>query len=908
MPITLNHSNINIQYSTGSNYIIETVKSDLYINKDTVGTISNLTAEPYIESVSRMYPPLRTFTTNNSDITSNYVVSIASAGNYLGTNNYPGHSMFLTNTGRVYGCGFNNKGQLGLGNTNTGPTTPTLLNTSPFNTLTISAVSCGYEHTMFLTNTGRVYGCGLNTSGELGLGNTTSPVSTPTLLNTSPFNTVTISAISAAGNYTLFLTNTGRVYGCGLNTSGELGLGNTTSPVSTPTLIDSSPFNTLTISAIATGCTAHSIFLTNTGRVYACGNNGYGKLGTGNTTNQSTPTLLNTSPFNTLTITSIACGSFHTLFITNTGRVYSTGYNGFGELGHGDTTNRSTPALIDSSPFNSLTITAAAGGEYLSFFLTNTGRVYSCGMNDVGQMGVGDTTNRSTPTLLNTSPFNTLNIYAIAGGFRNCSFITNNGNAYSTGHNVYGQLGIGNNTNVSSPTVVSTFSLSTFYGSGLYTVSYSTFTTSFEPFRCFNSSSTANNPAQWRVGDYTAGAFNSNLNLVSDYNGDWLVIKLPVSIKLKKFDITQISTALNRAPKNFRLYGSTNGSSWSLLVDKQNTTYSNLLYVHTDMSQYPSATNQYYNHFGIVVNSLLGSTETTLSFDELFIYGVELITPLNINSTNKSLTIPYIPPIFYPNSNLNYNLNFPAPTFVNNISTSSNIILQGEYSLNILNSSSSQIIPKGGQTNIISIPRLSLPTTNIAVNYHLLNPLKDPVGAQWTYSSNNTNVYHMGSVGIGTTSPEYQLDVRGAIYSSVGGITQTGLTTWSITSDRRIKENITRASYDKCLENVKNIELYNFNFKNNCVNTNDKHQLGFIAQEVQQVYPKAVEVGKMILNTNEAIDDILTLNTTQIDYTLYGAVKNLIEKIEDIDNDLENIEKAVGMGGTAGGAAPNAGN
>jgi len=185
-------------------------------------------------------------------------------------------------------------------------------------------------------------------------------------------------------------------------------------------------------------------------------------------------------------------------------------------------------------------------------------------------------------------------------------------------------------------------------------------------------------------------------------------------------------------------------------------------------------------------------------------------------------------------------------------------------------------------------------TSSLSLRYHLLNPILDPIGAQWTYSSNNTNVYHMGSVGIGTTSPEYQLDVRGAIYSSVGGYTQTGLTSWSITSDRRIKENITRASYDKCLENVKNIELYNFNFKNNCVNTNDKHQLGFIAQEVQQVYPKAVEVGKIILNTNEAISDILTLNTTQIDYTLYGAVKNLIEKIEDIDNDLENIEKAVG--------------
>jgi len=194
---------------------------------------------------------------------------------------------------------------------------------------------------------------------------------------------------------------------------------------------------------------------------------------------------------------------------------------------------------------------------------------------------------------------------------------------------------------------------------------------------------------------------------------------------------------------------------------------------------------------------------------------------------------------------------------------------------------------------------------SLSIRYNILNPILDPIGAQWTYSSSNTNVYHMGSVGIGTTNPEYQLDVRGAIYSSVGGYTQTGLTTWTVTSDKRIKDNIVRASYDKCLENVKNIELYNFNFKNNCINTNDKHQLGFIAQEVQQVYPKAVEVGKIILNTNEAIDDILTLNTTQIDYTLYGAVKNLIEKIEDIDNDLENIEKAVGMGD--GGDRPQRG-
>ena len=179
--------------------------------------------------------------------------------------------------------------------------------------------------------------------------------------------------------------------------------------------------------------------------------------------------------------------------------------------------------------------------------------------------------------------------------------------------------------------------------------------------------------------------------------------------------------------------------------------------------------------------------------------------------------------------------------------------------------------------------------SSLSLRYHLLNPTLDPIGAQWTYSSNNTNVYHMGSVGIGTTSPEYQLDVRGNIFTSAGGYTQTGSENWVVQSDRRIKENIVKASYEKCLDNVKKIELYNFNFKDNCVNTNDKNQLGFIAQEVQQVYPKAVEVGRMTLDNNHGINDLLTLNTTQIKYTLYGAVKNLIERVENIESRVEQI-------------------
>jgi hypothetical protein len=231
-----------------------------------------------------------------------------------------------------------------------------------------------------------------------------------------------------------------------------------------------------------------------------------------------------------------------------------------------------------------------------------------------------------------------------------------------------------------------------------------------------------------------------------------------------------------------------------------------------------------------------------------------------------------------------YTLNFPVPTIAD-INNNSNIVLRGAYDIS-LSSMNSTIIPKSNQY----IPKLlPLTTSNISVRYNLLNPTLDPIGAQWTYNSSNTNVYHMGNVGIGTKSPEYQLDVRGFIHTSVGGYTQTGSENWIIQSDRRIKENIVKASYEKCLENVKNIELYNFNFKDNCVNTDDRHQLGFIAQEVQQVYPKAVEVGKIILDNNQGINDLLTLNTTQIKYTLYGAVKNLIERVENIESRVEQI-------------------
>ena len=873
MPIILSTSNIIIDYGT-SNFTMETVKTSPFIQKDTVGTTSNLLAEPFVDTVSRMYPPStsRSFVNNNLTLSNTYIASIA-CGWY--------HTVFLTNNGKVYSCGQNNEGQLGRTVDTANPaSTPSQITTN-IGSLTISAIACGAFHTVFLTNNGKVYSCGRNNLGQLGQSTSTT---TPSIISNG-IGSLTISAVACGIHHTIFLANNGTVFSCGYNYNGQLGrTEDTANPASTPSQI----YSLGGISAIACGGD-HTVFLTNYGKVYSCGRYNEGQLG--QSTSVNPPAQIENS-IGSLTISAIACGYFHSLFLTNNGKVYATGSNSEGQLGLQQYYFPYKTIPQEITYLNSFTISSIACGYSHSLFRTNNGKVYSCGWDYFGQLGrTVDTANPVDKPSQITTNIGSLTISAITCTYGHSAFLTNDGKGYTVGNNSNGQLG----RTVSWGPISLGTALS--YGLGTYTVSYSSFTASSEPYRCFNDTSSVNNAAQWAVGNYTTGtgAFNKTFNLVSGYNGDWVRIQLPVSIKLRSFAIKQISTALNRAPKNFRFYGSTNGTSWVPIVDKTNAVYTNLFYAHTDMSEYASNTNQFYNHFGIVVNSLLGTSETTLSFDELYIYGSEQVTFTRsvVNSTNKLLSFTLLYGLSnYPNSDLGYNITFPTPTFVNSISTSTNLILRGDYILNILNSSSSQLIPNGGQTNIVNIGTLNLPTTNVQVNYHLLNPLiNNSESAQWTYSPIDTSVYHLGNVGIMTKTPSYQLEINNNIYVSGTAFTGSSQTNWVILSDKRIKENIVKASYETCFENVKNIELYRFNFKANTVNNNDFNQLGFIAQEVRNIFPKAVEVN-MIQDNNGIIPDLLTLNITQIKYTLYGAVKYLLEKIEKLERNLELKNRA----------------
>ena len=99
----------------------------------------------------------------------------------------------------------------------------------------------------------------------------------------------------------------------------------------------------------------------NTGAVNCWGYNFYGQLGNGNTTNSSAPVAVNAFT-DGATAVSITAGIFHTCALLNTGAVNCWGYNGNGQLGNGTTTSSSAPVAVSTFTDGSATAVSITAG------------------------------------------------------------------------------------------------------------------------------------------------------------------------------------------------------------------------------------------------------------------------------------------------------------------------------------------------------------------------------------------------------------------------------------------------------------------------------------------------------------------------------------------------------------------
>ena len=121
--------------------------------------------------------------------------------------------------------------------------------------------------------------------------------------------------------------------------------------------------------------------LTETGKLYTWGDNGYGQLGDQYSRVSMVPTIVNQLAEK---ITAIATGSYHCLALTDSGALYSWGLNGNGQLGDGTLGNQAKPVkatrVVDK-------IVKIAAGDSNSLVLTFNHRVFGWGGNIWGELG-----------------------------------------------------------------------------------------------------------------------------------------------------------------------------------------------------------------------------------------------------------------------------------------------------------------------------------------------------------------------------------------------------------------------------------------------------------------------------------------------------------------------------------------
>ncbi|KAM7357848.1 HECT and RLD domain containing E3 ubiquitin ligase 4 isoform 2-T4 [Cochliomyia hominivorax] len=174
--------------------------------------------------------------------------------------------------------------------------------------------------------------------------------------------------------------------------------------------------------------------------IYCWGNTAHGELGLGGIEEEQIliPRKMNwTPPDSDSYVTQVSCGRWHTLFLTSDGKIFSCGSNDNGQLGHELPTKR--PQLITELE-NYVIIRICCGARH-SMALNEWGQIFTWGHNDYGQLGI---TNGQDVVVQPKIVRNLVSkhVVQIACGNNHSLALTNCGELYSWGSNIYGQLGV----------------------------------------------------------------------------------------------------------------------------------------------------------------------------------------------------------------------------------------------------------------------------------------------------------------------------------------------------------------------------------------------------------------------------------------------------------------------------------
>ncbi|MBA0724764.1 hypothetical protein Golax_021426, partial [Gossypium laxum] len=233
--------------------------------------------------------------------------------------------------------------------------------------LRIKQIACGDSHCLAVTMEGEVQSWGRNQNGQLGLGSTEDSLVPQKI---QAFQGISIKMVAAGAEHTAAVSEEGALYGWGWGRYGNLGLGDRNDRL-VPEKV--STLNGEKMNMVACGW-RHTISVSDTGRLYTYGWSKYGQLGHGDFEDHLVPHKVESLADSfikqvaggwrhTMALTSdgklygwgwnkkvvqVSCGWRHTLAITEEKNVFSWGRGTNGQLGHGESTDRNVPKIIEA--------------------------------------------------------------------------------------------------------------------------------------------------------------------------------------------------------------------------------------------------------------------------------------------------------------------------------------------------------------------------------------------------------------------------------------------------------------------------------------------------------------------------------------------------------------------------------
>ncbi|KAM3958604.1 RCC1-like G exchanging factor-like protein [Aphomia sociella] len=241
-----------------------------------------------------------------------------------------------------------------------------------------------------------------------------------------------------------------KVFGTGINTDSQIGyhaprIGHPLETLLSPAPIYI-PYKSLETKIIGLSAgRAHTAILTDNEGVYTLGNNAYGQCGRKiNPTEEYRGSMVshNIRRLGKENITSVCCGQDHTLFITESGKVYACGWGADGQTGIGTYENQGAPAAVKGDITNEKIVKVASTVDCV-LALNDKGELFGWGNSEYGQVPMSNKSqqvNMSYALVNFTKGLGKITDIAAGGSF--CLIVNEQGDVFVWG---YGLLGLGPN-------------------------------------------------------------------------------------------------------------------------------------------------------------------------------------------------------------------------------------------------------------------------------------------------------------------------------------------------------------------------------------------------------------------------------------------------------------------------------